>query len=145
MTSSFADSDCVVRSGPVAVCSLGQLRTDSPRRRGTTGFAGLRNVVHASACSLGFSSFCTVLRPVIGHARIWARHQEQRATTSRNTTAIVTATTTAAATAKQPVLVRVESAQRAETRAIYGRVRQIRREAGIISNQPVCPESWTDL
>lgn len=127
MTSSFADSDCVARSWSsrhLFSRSAAYGYSDSSRWRGTTGFVGLRNAMRASACSLGFSSFCTILRPVIGRARIRARHQEQQATTNRNTMAIATVTTAAAI---KPALVRVENAA-VETRAIYGRVRQIRQE-----------------
>lgn len=130
MTLSFADSDCVAQvqsrswsSRHLFTRSAAYRQSGNSRRRGTTGFAGLRNAMRASACSLGFSSFCAILRPVVG--RIRARHQEQQATTSRNTMAIATATTAAAV---KPALVRAENARRLEHAPFTGACGQIRQK-----------------
>lgn len=77
---SFADNYCVAGfPDQIVVYSLDQLRTDSrtvvPRQRGTTGFAGLRNTVRASACSARLYKFLhnSVTRPVVGRTRGSAR------------------------------------------------------------------------
>lgn len=115
------------------MCSLGQQRIvrqsppPSPRRRGTTGFTGLRNL---RICECMFAWLFKFLHS--SSSGRWSVHayepgtgQEQRATT-----AIATSTTTngdggnSETTSSRPR----EECTVAGTRAIYGRVRQIRRE-----------------
>lgn len=138
---SFANSDCVAGfpEQQVVVHSLGQLRTDSrtvvPRQRGTTGFAGLRNLVRASACSARLCKFLhsSVTRPVVGRTRGSARIGERRYSDAIAIATVIVTTTTQRQNDRSRTVENVCH--------LGARATNPSREAEIISNQPARPES----